>query len=71
MKAKAYSMTGKARAAGFELPDSVFDGSVNENVLHQVIKAYRANQRQGTHSTKTRNTVRGGGRKPWRLVSAE
>lgn len=66
MKAKAYSTTGKARAADFELPDSVFDGTVNESVLHQVIKAYRANRRQGTHSTKTRNTVRGGGRKPWR-----
>ncbi|MEO2023151.1 MAG: 50S ribosomal protein L4, partial [Pirellulaceae bacterium] len=34
--------------------------------LHQVIKAYQANRRQGTHSTKTRHTVRGGGRKPWR-----
>jgi large subunit ribosomal protein L4 len=44
----------------------VFDGSVNDSVLHQVITAYRANQRQGTHATKTRHTVRGGGRKPWR-----
>jgi large subunit ribosomal protein L4 len=66
MKAKAYSTTGKARAADFELPDALFDGTVNESVLHQVIKAYQANQRQGTHSTKTRNSVRGGGRKPWR-----
>jgi len=66
MKAKAYSTTGKARAADFELPDALFDGTVNESVLHQVIKAYQANQRQGTHSTKTRNTVSGGGRKPWR-----
>jgi len=66
MKAKAYSTTGKARAADFELPDAVFDGTVNESVLHEVITAYRANQRQGTHATKTRHTVRGGGRKPWR-----
>jgi len=66
MKARAYSTTGKARAADFELPEAVFDGTVNEGVLHQVIKAYQANQRQGTHSTKTRHTVRGGGRKPWR-----
>jgi large subunit ribosomal protein L4 len=66
MKAKAYSTTGKARAADFELPDAVFDGTVNESVLHEVITAYRANQRQGTHATKTRHTVHGGGRKPWR-----
>ena len=66
MKAKAYSTTGKARAADFELPQGLFDGTVNENVLHQVVTAYQANQRQGTHSTRTRNTVRGGGRKPWR-----
>jgi len=58
MKAKAYSTTGKARAADFELPDAVFDGTVNESVLHEVITAYRANQRQGTHATKTRHTVR-------------
>jgi large subunit ribosomal protein L4 len=66
MKAKAYTTTGKARAADFELPGGLFDGTIHEGVLHQVITAYRANQRQGTHSTKTRNTVRGGGRKPWR-----
>ncbi len=66
MKAKAYSTTGKARAADFELPDAVFDGTVNKSVLHEVITAYRANQRQGTHATKTRHTVHGGGRKPWR-----
>lgn len=66
MKAKAYTTTGKARAADFELPETVFDGTVNEGVLHQVITAYQANQRQGTHATKTRYTVRGGGRKPFR-----
>ena len=66
MKAKAYTTTGKARAADFELPETVFDGTVHEGVLHQVITAYQANRRQGTHSTKTRYTVRGGGRKPFR-----
>jgi len=39
---------------------------VNDHVLHQVIKAYQANRRQGTHATKTRAFVRGGGRKPFR-----
>jgi large subunit ribosomal protein L4 len=66
MKAKAYTTTGKARSADYELPEAVFDGTVNESVLHQVVTAYRANQRQGTHATKTRNTIAGGGRKPWR-----
>ena len=53
---------GKARA----LPESLFDGVVNEPVLHQVVKAYLANQRQGTHAAKSRGEVRGGSRKPWR-----
>lgn len=66
MKAKAYTAAGKARSSGFELPGDPFDGTVNEAVLHQVVTAIRANQRQGTHSTKTRQTVRGGSRKPWR-----
>jgi len=53
---------GRARA----LPDWLFDGVVNEGVLHQVVKAYLANQRQGTASAKTRSEVKGGGRKPFR-----
>jgi len=53
---------GRARA----LPDWLFDGVVNEGVLHQVVKAYLANQRQGTASAKNRSAVRGGGRKPFR-----
>jgi large subunit ribosomal protein L4 len=53
---------GRARA----LPDWLFDGVVNEGVLHQVVKAHLANQRQGTASAKSRGEVRGGSRKPWR-----
>jgi len=53
---------GRARA----LPDWLFDGVVNEGALHQVVKAYQANQRQGTASGKNRSAVRGGGRKPFR-----
>lgn len=59
---KADGKKGKARA----LPDSLFDGVVNESAMHQVVKAYLSNQRQGTASAKTRSEVRGGGRKPWR-----
>lgn len=66
MKAKAYTAAGEARSGGFDLPDDLFDGIVNEAVLHQVVTAIQSNARQGTHATKTRNTVRGGNRKPWR-----
>ncbi|MDH3272591.1 MAG: 50S ribosomal protein L4 [Gemmatimonadota bacterium] len=59
---KADGKKGKARA----LPDAVFDGVVNESVMHQVVKAYLNNQRQGTSAAKTRSEVRGGSRKPWR-----
>lgn len=49
-----------------QLNDSVFGIEVNEKVLHEVVKNYLANQRQGTHSAKTRSEVRGGGRKPFK-----
>ena len=59
---KADGKKGKARA----LPDSLFDGGVNEGAMHQVVKVYLSNQRQGTGAAKTRSDVRGGSRKPWR-----
>ena len=59
---KADGKKGKARA----LPDSLFDGVVNEGVMHQAVTTYLANQRQGTAAAKGRSDVRGGGRKPWR-----
>lgn len=59
---KADGKKGKARA----LPDAIFDGVVNESVMHQVVTVYLANQRQGTASAKTRSEVSGGNRKPWR-----
>ena len=64
-KARYYKSDGKKGRAR-ELPESIFDGVVNEGVLHQAVKAYRANQRQGTGSAKNRSAVRGGSRKPWR-----
>ena len=48
------------------LDEKVFDGEVNKVLLHQVIRMYQANLRQGTHATKTRGEVSGGGKKPWR-----
>lgn len=54
-------------AAGtLELPDEIFGIEPNVAVMHQAVKMYLANQRQGTSKTKDRWEVRGGGRKPWR-----
>ncbi|MBV9486530.1 MAG: 50S ribosomal protein L4 [Frankiaceae bacterium] len=49
-----------------ELPDALFDVEVNIPLVHQVVVAQLAAARQGTHDTKTRGEVRGGGRKPYR-----
>lgn len=49
-----------------ELNEHIFGVEVNQVVLHEVVKNYLANQRQGTHSAKTRAEVRGGGKKPFR-----
>ena len=48
------------------LSDSVFAAPVHVPAMHQVVVAQQANARQGTHSTKTRGEVRGGGKKPWK-----
>jgi len=53
-------------AGTVELPGEVFDVQVNVPLIHQVVVAQLAAARQGTHKTKTRGEVRGGGRKPWR-----
>src|SRR5437588_7719649 len=49
-----------------ELPAELFDAPANVALMHQVVTAQRAAARQGTHSTKTRGDVSGGGRKPYR-----
>lgn len=49
-----------------ELPADLFDAPANIALMHQVVTAQQAAARQGTHSTKTRGEVRGGGRKPYR-----
>ena len=62
---KVYDMTGKETGT-LELNDKIFGVEVNVSLLHEAVKNYLANQRQGTQSTKTRTEVRGGGRKPFR-----
>jgi len=55
-----------ADAGTVELPDEIFGIEPNVAVMHQVVTAQLAARRAGTHSTKTRSEVRGGGAKPWR-----
>lgn len=65
MEIKVYDMNG-AESGTIELNDNIFAIPVNPVVLHEAVKQYLANQRQGTQSTLTRTEVRGGGKKPWR-----
>jgi large subunit ribosomal protein L4 len=55
-----------AESASAQLPPEIFDAKVNLPLIHQVVVAQEAAARQGTHATKTRGDVRGGGRKPYR-----
>ena len=64
-KVKVYNM--KAEEVGTKtLKDDVFGVEYNEGLIHEVVVAYNANQRQGTKSTLTRSEVRGHAKKPWR-----
>ncbi len=54
------------KAGQTELPSEMFDVQTNVPLIHQVVTAQLAAARQGTHATKTRAMVRGGGKKPWR-----
>jgi large subunit ribosomal protein L4 len=65
LQAAAYTAQGTPRER-VTLPGATFDGTVNVPAMHLAVKAYLANQRQGTHATKTRRWVAGGNRKPWR-----
>ena len=65
-EAPHYSPAGAKRAGVFALPEPLFDGTVNEPVLHQTVKAHLNNQRQGNAATKTRSFVSGGNQKPWK-----
>lgn len=64
-KVDLYNISGQT-AGEMELNDSIFGVEINVSVLHEAVKNFLANQRQGTQSAKTRAEVRGGGRKPWR-----
>ena len=62
-KVKLYNVAGQ-ETGEIELNDSVFGVDYNEAVIHQAVVRQMANERLGTHATKTRGLVRGGGKKP-------
>jgi large subunit ribosomal protein L4 len=60
-----FNMEGQ-KVSSVELPASIFEASVQEDLMHQALVRQQANARLGTHDTKTRSEVSGGGRKPWK-----
>ena len=65
MKVDKYSIDGKV-VGSVELSDSVFSAEINDILIYELIKSANANLRQGTHKTKGRSEVSGGGVKPWK-----
>ena len=64
-KVAVYNVSG-SQVGEIELNDAVFGIEPNVHVLHSAVVMQQASQRQGTHKTKTRSEVSGGGRQPWR-----
>ena len=65
IEAPHYSAVGASKKA-VTLPEALFDGTVNEDVLHRAVITFLSNQRQGTSDTLTRSELSGGNQKPWR-----
>ena len=65
MKADVLDIKGQ-KVREIELPASLFEAPVNVDLMHQAYTRQMANARLGTHDTKVRSEVRGGGRKPWK-----
>jgi large subunit ribosomal protein L4 len=66
MELKVYKIDGKESGETINLPDEVFSIEPNQHLIYQSVRTYLSNQRQGTHKTKGRSEVRGGGKKPFR-----
>jgi large subunit ribosomal protein L4 len=65
MEVDVYDMSGQ-KVRTVELPAQIFEAPINNDLMHQAYVRQMANARLGTHKTKTRGEVSGGGRKPWR-----
>src|SRR4030066_1308006 len=66
MKIDILKINGSPSGEKCELRDDIFGIEPNDHVLYLSVKSYLANQRQGTHKSKERGEVRGGGKKPWK-----
>lgn len=66
MKIDVLKIDGSASGKKCELRDDIFGIEPNDHVLYLSVKSYLANQRQGTHKSKERGEVSGGGKKPWK-----
>ncbi|MDZ4713485.1 MAG: 50S ribosomal protein L4 [bacterium] len=66
MELKVYKLDGSESGQTISLPKEVFEVEPNQHVIYQAVRTYLSNQRQGTHKTKGRSEVRGGGKKPFR-----
>jgi large subunit ribosomal protein L4 len=66
MELKVYKIDGTESGEIVKLPDSVFAVEPNTHLVYQAVRSFLANRRQGTHKTKERSEVRGGGKKPFR-----
>ena len=65
MKVDVLNMQGE-KVKTVELPAEIFEAQINKDLMHQALIMQLANARLGTHKTKTRSEVSGGGRKPWK-----
>lgn len=65
MKVDVFTKDGQ-KSGEIELPDEVFNVEPHEHSMYQAVRVYLAHQRQGTHKTKERGEVSGGGKKPWK-----
>jgi len=66
MQLKVHKIDGTQTGEVVELPAGIFEVKPNHHLIYQAVRSYLSNKRQGTHKTKGRSEVRGGGKKPWR-----
>lgn len=66
MKIDVLKIDGTQEGSSVDLVEDIFGIEPNDHVIYLAVKAHLANKRQGTHKTKERNEVSGGGRKPWK-----
>ncbi len=66
MELKIYKLDGSESGETITLPTEVFEIEPNQHVIYHAVRTYLSNQRQGTHKTKERSEVRGGGKKPFK-----